>query len=179
MQAFRSTLRGNPLQPAPERLVAARPLEQTSRQRAVIKARPPDQDRQPAATRDIPNHRGRLTCVAGSGVFLRGFDDVDHVVGNAALFVWRNLVGSDVEAAIDGRRIAADDFAVEPLGQRDAEGTLPRRRRTDDGDQARARAHFKRTPANTYRASAVSARNQPTCCARVGVFTAIRLEAFR
>jgi hypothetical protein len=49
----------------------------------------------------------------------------------------RHLVGADVEAAVDGGGITADDFTIQPVRERDAEGALAGRRRADDRDQAR------------------------------------------
>jgi hypothetical protein len=43
---------------------------------------------------------------------------------NASPFVDRQLVGANVEAAIDGGRIAVDDLPVERFSERQAEGAL-------------------------------------------------------
>src|SRR5262249_22521816 len=51
----------------------------------------------------------------------------------------RQLVRADVEAAIDGRRIAVDDLAAEAFRQRERERALPGRRRTKNGDDERIR----------------------------------------
>jgi hypothetical protein len=61
------------------------------------------------------------------------------VVGNAALFVWSNLVGSDVEAAIDGGRIAGDDLPTEPARDCNRERALSGGRRADDRNEQRTR----------------------------------------
>jgi hypothetical protein len=58
------------------------------------------------------------------------------VVRNAAPIGRQRLVRADVDAAINGRRVAGDDLAVERLRQADAERTLAGRRRTDDGNQS-------------------------------------------
>jgi hypothetical protein len=57
---------------------------------------------------------------------------------NPLLLAGRHLVGPDVEAPIDGRRIARDDLAVEAARQRDCERAFPGGGRTDDGDEGRA-----------------------------------------
>ena len=53
----------------------------------------------------------------------------------------RHLVGADVEAAIDGCRIAADDLAVEALGERDGEGALAGGGRAEDRHEPGPRVH--------------------------------------
>ncbi len=68
MQAFRATPRRGALEPAPQRLVAPRPLEHAARQRAVIKPRPADENRQLPARGDGANHRRRLARVPGGRV---------------------------------------------------------------------------------------------------------------
>src|SRR3982751_1729682 len=96
---------------------------------------------------------------------------------NAALLVEWHLVGADIEAAIDRGRIAADYFAIEAFRERDPERALAGRGGTDDRDQSRtdgARRHRSNAPATMYNASAVSARNSPTCCARDGTFITSR-----
>jgi hypothetical protein len=79
------------------------------------------------------------------------------VVRDAALLVERHLVGADVEAPIDGGRIAGDDFPAEALGQRQRQRALAGGGRADDREQQRA-AQGQRTRATAYPASAVSAR---------------------
>ena len=46
----------------------------------------------------------------------------------------RHLVGADVEAAIDGGRIAVDDLAAVPLGERQRQRALARRGRPENRD---------------------------------------------
>ena len=45
---------------------------------------------------------------------------------DAALPAGRHLVGADVEAAIDGGGVAADDLSVEAFGESEAERALAR-----------------------------------------------------
>ena len=54
--------------------------------------------------------------------------------GNPSLLREWHLVGADVEAAVDGRRIATDDLAAEPFRQRERERALPGRGGTENGD---------------------------------------------
>jgi hypothetical protein len=59
------------------------------------------------------------------------------MVRNPLLLEWRDLVGSDVEAAIDGRRIARDHLAAESARERDRERAFSCGRRADDRDERR------------------------------------------
>jgi hypothetical protein len=59
-------------------------------------------------------------------------------MGNASALGQRHLVGTDVEAAVHGRRIAADDFAAAPQRELDAERALARRRRSENRKDRRA-----------------------------------------
>jgi hypothetical protein len=58
------------------------------------------------------------------GVVVRGIGDVDQMMRDTALRLERHLVGADVEAAIDRRRIAVDDLAAVAFGEREPERTL-------------------------------------------------------
>ena len=53
----------------------------------------------------------------------------------------RHLVGTDVESAIDGRRVTADDLPAQPSRERDAERALPGRCGSDDGYEAWSMNH--------------------------------------
>ena len=55
-----------------------------------------------------------------------------------------HLVGPDVEASIDGGRIAAHDFPAEPCGERYAERALAGGRRSEDGHEPRRRSRRQR-----------------------------------
>lgn len=57
------------------------------------------------------------------------------MVGNAVLLRCGNLVGPDVEAAIDGGGVAGDDFPVESLRERDGECAFSCSRGADDRDE--------------------------------------------
>jgi hypothetical protein len=52
---------------------------------------------------------------------------------NAAALIHRHLLGANVEPAIDGGGIAADDLAAMPQREIDAERALARRGRAQDG----------------------------------------------
>jgi hypothetical protein len=106
-----------------------------ARQRAVIKARTPDEDRQLAARVNVGDHRSGVSSIPRRGVLLGGIGNVDEVMRDAAPFSHRDLVGADVEASIHGGRVAVDDLAVESFGDGDSERALPRRGRPEDRDE--------------------------------------------
>ena len=56
---------------------------------------------------------------------------------NAATFRDRHLVGADVEAAVDGGRVAVDDLAIEPRGHRERQRALAAGGRSEHGDDDR------------------------------------------
>ena len=108
--------RGQPIQPCANLLILARPREQPARQGAKVEAGSADENRHLAARVHVGDHSGRVSReVRGVVVGLRQHD-VDQVMRDAAAFCHRQLVGADVEAPEDRRRIAVDDLAVQPLG---------------------------------------------------------------
>ena len=111
------------------------PGKQPADQRAVVEAGAADENRQLAARGDVADRRRRFARVARRRVLLGRIGDVDQMVRNALLLGERHLVGADVEAAIHGGRVAADDFAVEAARERDAERALAGRGRADDRDE--------------------------------------------
>jgi hypothetical protein len=72
-----------------------------------------------------PGYLGeRGTCL--TGVFsgregLAGIDNIDEVMPHAGAIVARRLGGPDFKAAIDGNRIATENFAEKPLREMDGE----------------------------------------------------------
>ena len=137
MQPLDTPPRRDPLEPRAERRVAAGPGKEPARQRAIVEPVPPTRigSRPRAVMSRIDG--GRLARVARRRVLLGRIRDVDHVMRNALAGGDRHLVGADVEPAVDGRRVAADDFAVEPLRERDAERALAGGGRTEDRDEPR------------------------------------------
>ena len=133
-QTLDSAARRDGLQPRPQRRVLAGPGKQPSRQRPIVEPGPADQNRHAAARQDVADRGGRVARVVGGAVFGGRLDDVDEMVRDAALIGDRHLVGADVEAAVDRRRIAVDDLAAKPLGERQSERALARRRRAEHGD---------------------------------------------
>ena len=70
-------------------------------------------------------------------VLLGRIDDVDQMMRDAAAIGVGNLVGADVEPAIDRGRIAVDDLAAVALGDRQRQRALARRGRTENRDDER------------------------------------------
>ena len=120
---------------ARKRLVASRSRKHAADERTKIEARPSDDDRKAAARGDVGHGGGRIRPVARRRVHLGRLDDVDEVVRNAAALSGVELVGADVEAAVDGRRIAGNDLAVEGLRNGERQGALAAGRRANDGDE--------------------------------------------
>jgi hypothetical protein len=125
MKPLRSTGVRNPIQSVPELLVGAGSRKEAPRQRSVVEPGPADEDWQPAASMDIADRGGGVAGVLRRRVNLGWVGDVDQMVRNAPSRVDGHLIRADVEAAVDGGRIAVDDLAVVPLGQRQAKRTLP------------------------------------------------------
>src|SRR5437870_1383451 len=67
-----------------QRRVPPRSGKEPARQRAVIETRTAHDDRQPAARVDVTNGGGGVFGILRRRVLVRGLDDVDEVVGNAA-----------------------------------------------------------------------------------------------
>ncbi len=136
MQALGPTPVRDPLETRPHRFVTAWPWEEAARERPVVKPRAANEDRLLAARRDVSNGIGGVARVVRGGVLLRWIRDVHHVMTDPLLFADWDLVGADVEHAVDRGRIAGDDLAVEMPGQRDTERTLAGGGRTNDRDES-------------------------------------------
>ena len=98
---------------------------------------PPTRIGRRAARVDVADRRRRIARVLRRRVLVRRLDDVDQVMRDAALLGDRHFVGADVEAAIHRRRVAVDDLAAMPLGDRQRERALAGRGRTENGDDER------------------------------------------
>ena len=96
------------------------------------------------------------------------------MVRDTALLGQRHLVGADVESTINRGRIAVDDLAATAPGERESECALPRRGRTQDGDDLAAPQ--LRSEANDEHATKKQTRiSSPSCCDQrehdfIGVF---------
>jgi hypothetical protein len=107
---------------------ALRPWKQAFQERTKIQPSAADHDRQSAALDDRIDRGSRLPSILARSERLIGFGDVEQVVRNERLFGARGLGSTDLEAAIDGHRIAADYLACEALRQVERQCRLSRRR---------------------------------------------------
>ena len=78
------------------------------------------------------------------------------MVGNPALLVRLDFVGADIEAPIDGRGIAADDFAAMPQGQFDRERALACGGGTQDGENRGTQSYILK-----YASAPIEANGKP------------------
>ena len=90
---------------------------------------------QPLHVFDEPRRRVRLV----------GFDDVDQVVRHALALGRARLGSANVHAAVDQRRVDADDLRAQRLGQFQRDGRLAAGRRTG---QRQALQRVERPPAH-------------------------------
>ncbi len=118
-----------------QRLITFRSRKHAADERTQIEAGPSNDDRQTAACGDVSRGGGRIRPVSRRRIHLGWLDHVDEVVRNAAALSGVELVGADVEAAIDDRRIAANDLAVEGLGNGERQGALAAGRWANDRDE--------------------------------------------
>jgi hypothetical protein len=124
--------RRNLLETLAQSRVCAGPRKKPARERAIVKPRPAHQNRPAPARVNVLDGRDGIVRVSRRGVLFGRLDDVDQVMGNPSLLRPRDFVGSDVEPAVDGRGIAADDLAAVPRRELDAEGALACGRRAQD-----------------------------------------------
>ena len=73
---------------------------------------------------NLANDARRVAGELRSCIDIGGIGNIDQVMRDAAARVERKLIRPDVEAAVDGGRIAADHLAAVPLRQREAERAL-------------------------------------------------------
>src|SRR5216683_304977 len=96
--------------------------EEAVDQGAEVEAGASGDDGEVAALGDACEGFAGLAAVVAGGAGLVGPGDVDHVVlDEGALFV-RGLGRTDLHLAVDGYGVAADDLAIELLGEADGEG---------------------------------------------------------
>ena len=113
MEAFGAFPVGDLVETPAEIFVSTRAGEQSSSQRTVVKTRTPDENRESRPSLDVADGALGIFGKPRCRVDLDWIGDVDQVMGNAAPLLVRQLVGADVEAAIDRGGIAVDDFAAE------------------------------------------------------------------
>ena len=89
---------------------------------AEVEAGSAGDDGEAAAGGDLARGRRGQPAVVAGGEGLIGVGNVDEVVRQAGAFVRGGLGGAEVHAAIDGDRVATDDFAGEALGEGEGKG---------------------------------------------------------
>ena len=151
VQGAEAPAAGRPSQPAPERVVAPRPLEQPPGQRPIVETGAPGQYRQSTAASHRPHGPRRVAAVARRRVHLGRVDQIDQMMRNPPPPAGGDLVGPDVETPIDRRRIAGQDLAPDPRRERQREGTLARRRRSDDREQQRTPVRISKAAGPSHR----------------------------
>ncbi len=96
--------------------------EEAFSERAQVEAGAAGDDGEVAAAGDFAQGGSGEAAVVAGGEGLVGIGDVDEVMRDAGAFFGRGFGGAEVHAAIDGDGVAADDFAVEALGEGEREG---------------------------------------------------------
>ena len=93
-----------------------------------VEGRSADEQDPVAPGTDPGDRRGHGGEPSGHVVGLRRGDDVDEVVRHQAPFSRPRLGGADVEPAVDGHRVDADDLRPKALGHPNPQGGFPGRR---------------------------------------------------
>ena len=89
---------------------------------AKIETGTDSEDGKLAAMRDFfESLQGVATVVSGSENVL-GFGEIYEVMGNSVLLRWRDFAGAYIEVAVNLSGVAADDFAIELLREKQSEG---------------------------------------------------------
>ena len=138
-------------------------------QRLEVEHRAADQERDRAARADRRDRRIGIGDEARRRIALGRIDDVDQVVRHRGALARARLGGADVHAAIDERRVDADDLdrmaRRERRGDRQRGGALARRGRSGQAQVVDARP---RSSASGAAAIGASGRNAPTASWRRG-----------
>src|SRR3984957_15828904 len=93
-----------------------------------------------AAAQIVQDFEGAATIFSGGEDFFR-IEQVDQMVGDALLFGWRNLSGTDVEVTVELGGIADENFAVEFLGELEAQRGFAGGGGAENYDQRREAGH--------------------------------------
>jgi hypothetical protein len=92
------------------------------------------------------------------------------MVRDALLLVRSDLVGADVEPAVDGGGIAVEDLAVEPAASASPSALFPDAVGPSTAStRGRVVIPASATRQATNATSAASSRMRPSCCVRVGM----------
>ena len=136
-------------------------------QRLEVEHRAADEQRHRAARADRRDRRARVGDEARRRVALGRIDDVDQVVRHRGALGRARLGGADVHAAVDQRRVDADDLdraaRRERGGDRQRGGALARRRRPGEAEVVDAGS---RSSAPVSRRARADGRSAPTAPGR-------------
>ena len=113
MQRLDPAPSSHPAEPSAQRRVPTRPGEETAGQRPIVEPATAHDHRKSVTGGDLTDHSGGVATKARSGVDLGRLGDVDQMVRDTASLRGRDLVGTDIEASVDGRRVAIDDFTAD------------------------------------------------------------------
>ena len=129
--AFGAGLGGNP---CAQRRVGRGQIGEPGEKRAEVEHRAAGQHRHPATGAHGLHAGGGILRELRRRVGLGRVADIDQVMPNPRLILRAGLGGADVHAAIDLRRIDADQLPAQPLAEREREAGLPRSRGAEHDD---------------------------------------------
>ena len=127
-----AALRGLGIDRSSHSRIRLRHIRESTAQCTEIEHRAADQQRQLAAGTDVVDRAPRVAHELPGRVRLQRIENVDEVMRMPAQHLARRLAGADVHAAIDHRRIDADDLQVVPLRQAQREIRLAGAGRPED-----------------------------------------------
>ena len=102
---------------------------------ARIEHRAAHQQRQSTSAANLADQLPRIAHEAGSGIGLARIDQIDQVMRHGSQLGRGRFGSADVHAAIDQRRVDADDFDLEALGQPHGDCALSRGGRAEQHDR--------------------------------------------
>ena len=125
MEAFRSLALGHSVKSPPDFYVGAGAGKQSPCERSIVETGSPDENWKSSSAMNVTNRAVGIFGEARRRIHVGRIGDVDQMMWNASPLLDRQLVGADVEASINGGGVAVDDFAVQRLRHRQAEGAFP------------------------------------------------------
>ena len=115
--------------------VGARQVIEADGEGARIEHRAAHQQRQSPAAADLADQLAGIVHEAGGRIRLGGLDQIDQVMRHRSQLGDAWLGGADVHAAIDQRRVDADDLEIEALGETHGDRALARGGRAEQHDR--------------------------------------------
>ena len=124
MEPCAAAFLGAVAQAAAQVFVALRAGEEAIGERAQVEAGSSRYDGEAAATGDVAQGGAGQAAVIAGGEGLVGIGDIDEMMRQASALLVSGLGGSQVNAAVDGNRVATDDFGVELFTESEGERGL-------------------------------------------------------